>query len=440
MTRCLARLFAAFLFTLTGALAARAVETPYVVLDLGSGRVLADRNANQLWYPASVTKLMNAYVTFKAIRSGQVSLATRVVISKNALAEPPSKMGFKVGTAIDLDNAIKMMLVHSSNDIAVAVAETVGGSEAAFVARMNAEAARLGMGSTHFVNPNGLPGPGQYTTARDLAVLGQALWKEFPEWRPIYRITAIKSGKRVLKSANNLLERYPGTLGMKTGFICSSGFNVVALAQRGDRVLLAVVLGMPSALERAELAARLFNDGFEGRGRPGPTLAGLQGNSPAPYVIDMKPEICMKKDRGEHETDDEEQVSALVPKFKLMDPIVVTTLGVVKPDGSIKAAADVADAPAATKGKKAAAKATAEKTEPAKKATKTAKKTKKPAEPAPATDDASLMPASAAGDADAAPPVKASGTKAGKAPAKLEIGVPFDSTEIAPLPEAGGLH
>jgi len=421
VTRCLARLFAAFLFTLAGALAARAVETPYLVLDLGSGRVLADRNANQLWYPASVTKLMNAYVTFKAIRSGEVSLATRVVVSKNALAEPPSKMGFKVGTAIDLDNAIKMMLVHSSNDIAVAVAETVGGSEAAFVARMNAEAARLGMGSTHFVNPNGLPGAGQYTTARDLAVLGQALWKEFPEWRPIYRITAIKSGKRVLKSANNLLERYPGTLGMKTGFICSSGFNVVALAQRGDRVLLAVVLGMPSALERAELAARLFNDGFEGRARPGPTLAGLQGNSPAPYVVDMKPEICMKKDRGEHEAgDDEEQVSALVPKFKLMDPIVVTTLGVVKPDGSIKAAPVVADAPAATKTRKPAAKVAADKAEPAKKATKTAKKTKKP-DPA-----ATVLPAS--------------GTKAAKSPAKLEVGVPFDSTEIAPLPEPGGLH
>ena len=429
MTRCFARLFVAFLFTLTGALAARAVETPYVVLDLGSGRVLADRNANQLWYPASVTKLMNAYVTFKAIRSGEVSLATRVVVSKNALAEPPSKMGFKVGTAIDLDNAIKMMLVHSSNDIAVAVAETVAGSEAAFIARMNAEAARLGMGSTHFVNPNGLPGAGQYTTARDLAVLGQALWKEFPEWRPIYRITAIKSGKRVLKSANNLLERYPGTLGMKTGFICSSGFNVVALAQRGDRMLLAVVLGMPSALERAELAARLFNDGFAGRARPGPTLAGLQGNSPAPYVIDMKPEICMKKDRGEHETgDDEEQVSALVPKFKLMDPIVVTTLGVVKPDGSIKAAADVADAPAATKTKKSAAKVAADKAEPVKKTTKTAKKTKKPADPVPGADD------------PAATVLPASGTKAGKSPAKLEVGVPFDSTEIAPLPEPGGLH
>jgi D-alanyl-D-alanine carboxypeptidase len=207
VNRSIARLFALFLMIGIGTSAASAVEAPYLVVDLDSGKVLAERNPHQLWYPASITKLMNAYVVFKALRDGRLNMSTQVVVSRHALNEPPSKMGFRVGTIIDLDNALKMMMVHSSNDIAMAIAETVGGSEEGFVAMMNAEAARLGMTSTRFVNPNGLPGNGQYTTARDLAVLARALWTEFPERRELYRITAIRSGERVLKSANSLLER-----------------------------------------------------------------------------------------------------------------------------------------------------------------------------------------------------------------------------------------
>ena len=431
--RSIARLIAMLIVTFTGALAAEAVETPYIVVDMESGRVLSDRNAHQDWYPASVTKLMNAYVVFKALKTGEVSLSTRVVVSKNALAEPPSKMGFKVGTAIDLDNAMKMMLVHSSNDIAVAVAETVGGNEAAFVDRMNAEAARLGMASTHFVNPNGLPGPGQYTTARDLAVLASAIWTEYPGWRPIFSITAIQSGKRVLKSANNLLERYPGAVGMKTGFICSSGFNVVAVAQRGNKTLLAVVLGMDNPTHRAELAARLLNDGFEGRSRPGVALASFRGSSPIAGALDMRDAICKRKNRGENDAADDEvmQVSALVPKFKLMDPVVVTTLGVVKPDGTVNTAASTEPDAAAPVVKKSHAK-------------QAAKKTKKPATPPEtAAGDASLAVDTSNAD-NATPAATPASTSKSKKPvkgaAKVEIGIPFDSTDIAPLPEPGGLH
>ncbi|MBZ9937410.1 D-alanyl-D-alanine carboxypeptidase [Mesorhizobium sp. BR1-1-16] len=436
--RSLARFIVALMLMLPGAIAAWAVETPYIVVDMASGRVLSERNPHQMWYPASVTKLMNAYVVFKALRAGEVSLATRVIVSKNALAEPPSKMGFKVGTAIDLDNAMKMMLVHSSNDIAVAVAETVGGNEAAFVGRMNAEAERLGLSSTHFINPNGLPGAGQHSTARDLAVLARTIWTEFPEWRPIFSISAIQSGKRVLKSANNLLDRYPGTLGMKTGFICSSGFNVVAVAQHGSTTLLTVVLGMDNAKDRAELAARLMNDGFGGRSKPGPTLASFRGSSPVPYAIDMRGEICQRKDRGEHEVDAEAaQVSALVPKFKLMDPVPVTTLGMMTADGTIKAVSTDPD-PAAPAAKKKAS---------SKKATsKAAKKSGKAAVTAATGDselpaDATNAPAATpdATPASSAPATKKS-TKKTAAPTKLEIGVPFDSTDIAPLPEQGELH
>ena len=133
-------------------------EPAFIVVDANSGMVLGQRDADHIWHPASVTKLMTAYLTFKAIQSGQLRMTSPVIVSKNALAEPPSKMGFKVGTAITVDNALKMLIVHSANDIAVALAETIGGgSEARFVAQMNAEARRLGMASTHYDNPNGLP-------------------------------------------------------------------------------------------------------------------------------------------------------------------------------------------------------------------------------------------------------------------------------------------
>ncbi|MBN9010384.1 MAG: D-alanyl-D-alanine carboxypeptidase, partial [Rhizobiales bacterium] len=183
----------------------------FIVVDMDSGTVLGQRDSGHIWHPASVTKLMTAYLTFKALQSGQIRMTSPVIVSKNALAEPPSKMGFKVGTAVTVDNALKMVLVHSANDIAVALAEAVGGSEARFVAEMNAEARRLGMASTHYDNPNGLPSPGQLTNARDLAVLARAVWTDFPQYRAYFGIPAIKAGRKVLRSENSLLLRYPGT-------------------------------------------------------------------------------------------------------------------------------------------------------------------------------------------------------------------------------------
>jgi D-alanyl-D-alanine carboxypeptidase len=415
--RPIAYLFATLIAVFLVAGSAFAVERPYLVVDMDSGKVLADRNAQQLWYPASITKLMNAYVTFKALREGRVSLQTEVVVSAAALAEPPSKMGFKVGTVIDLDNALKMMLVHSSNDIAVAVAETVGGSEQHFVDMMNAEAARLGMSSTHFVNPNGLPAPGQATTARDLAVLARALWIEFPDRRPIFQISAIRSGKKVMKSANTLLERYRGTLGMKTGFICSSGFNIVAVAKRNGRTLIAVVLGSSNSKDRAELTARLLNDGFSKPFSlmPKATLASFRGSSPIPYVIDMRDDICRKKSKGENEAeadaDGAPMVSALDPRLR-MEPVAVTTLGMRNSAGktAVTTADDTPPVPA----------------KPPKR--KTAKKKSAKA----AAADGPVAP-TLVDTGDAAPP-RASGKGSEKMP-QIEVGVPFDSTLIAPLPD-----
>jgi D-alanyl-D-alanine carboxypeptidase len=248
------------------ALAKTTDKSPYILVDVDSGMVLADRQADQPWYPASLTKLMTAYVTFRAMAVGQVTSETRVVASATAAAQDPIRMGFDVGTKISLDNALKMMLVPSANDIAVAIAEGVGGGLAAFVNTMNAEAARLGLNKTRFENPNGLPAPGQVTTARDLAVLARQIWIEFPDHRPLFGIPAIASGGSVFHSPNlMLLERYRGTQGMKTGFTCEAGYNLAATATRDGRTLLAVVLGRTSSTDRAELAARLLNDGFAGK-------------------------------------------------------------------------------------------------------------------------------------------------------------------------------
>src|SRR5690606_991652 len=207
-------------------------------------------------------KLMTAYVVFDQLKAGRLKLTSPVKVSAHALAQAPSKMGFKVGTVMNVDNALKMMIVKSANDIATAGAETVGGSEAGFVAMMNAEAERLGMTSTHFDNPNGLPDLQHVSTARDLAVLGRAVWTDFPEYREYFGIPAIKTGKHVLRSQNKLLEQYRGTTGMKTGFICASGYNMVASARRGGRTLIAVVLGATSSNARNETAARLLDQGF----------------------------------------------------------------------------------------------------------------------------------------------------------------------------------
>ena len=175
-------------------------------------------------------------------------MTSPVKITQNALNEPPSKMGFKVGTILTVDNAIKMLLVKSANDIAVAMGEAISGKEEDFVVRMNEEARRLGMSGTHFVNPNGLPAEGQVTTARDLGILARAIWMEFPQHHDLFRIAAIRHGKTIMRNYNGLLERYPGASGMKTGFICASGFNLVASVTRGEETLIAVVLGARSAI------------------------------------------------------------------------------------------------------------------------------------------------------------------------------------------------
>jgi D-alanyl-D-alanine carboxypeptidase len=237
-----------------------------LVVEADSGRVLHAENATYPWYPASVTKLMTAYVVLKAVKDGRVSLDTLVGVSPVAAAQAPSKMGFKPGTQLTVDNAMKMMMVKSANDMAVVLAEGIDGSLEAFADDMNRTAARLGMTQTHYVNPNGLPADGHVTSARDLAILARAIIRDLPEYEYFVHIPAIKFGRRITRNFNSLIGRYPGADGMKTGFICASGFNLVASATRDNKRLIAVVLGASSSSMRAYKAVQLLERGFSGGG------------------------------------------------------------------------------------------------------------------------------------------------------------------------------
>src|SRR6478735_7929492 len=168
---------AAGAFSLAGA--TRAQAEAQLLIEASTGKVLHAENATYPWYPASVTKLMTTYTTLKAIRDGKITLDTLIPVTPEAAAERPTKMGFKVGTTLTIDNALKMMLVKSANDIAVALAQGVGGSVDGFAEMMNDNAHALGMTQTHYVNPNGLPDDRQYTSARDLAMLARALIRDF---------------------------------------------------------------------------------------------------------------------------------------------------------------------------------------------------------------------------------------------------------------------
>jgi D-alanyl-D-alanine carboxypeptidase len=269
-----------------------AAANPTMVVDVGSGRVIAHQEAFRKWYPASLTKLMTAYTTFRSMRSGELSPETVVVMSKHAADQPASKMWFRPGSKLTLDSALKLLIIKSANDVAVAIGETVSGSEAAFVQRMNQEALRLGMTSTRFVNPNGLPGKGQYTTARDMALLATAIRREFPEYAGYFALEGVTTGKKDYPNFNLLVGRFPGADGMKTGYVCASGFNQVSSATRNGRTVISVVLGADSLGARADLSAELLQKGLT------TTVAGNRLEQLAPYgegqdqVTDISAEIC----------------------------------------------------------------------------------------------------------------------------------------------------
>jgi len=274
-----------------------ASAAPSLVIDAASGAVLYEDQATRPWYPASLTKLMTVYVALKAVREHRIALDTPLAVSSRAASMPPSKMGFRPGTLVTLDNALKMLMVKSANDIAVTIAEGVSGSVEAFADDMNEAAASLGLSQSHFVNPNGLPNPQHVSSARDLAILGRTLYLAFPEQAELFSIGALRLGGDIITNHNNLLGRYPGVDGMKTGFTCAAGFNVVASASQGGKKLIAVVLGAPNVAQRTVKAAALFDRGFTGIDHPGGAVTALPAQSASPPP-DMSNGVCRKRGKA----------------------------------------------------------------------------------------------------------------------------------------------
>jgi D-alanyl-D-alanine carboxypeptidase len=269
---------------------------PAILVDANTGAVLEHEDAFQRWYPASLTKLMTAYVAFRAIQQGEVTLDSPVRISARATAEPPSKMGYPAGTVISLDAALKIIMVKSANDIATAIAESLGGSQSAFAARMNTEARRIGMTNSNFVNPHGLHDDRQYTTAHDLAVLALALRAQFPQYASYFSIEALGAGKDVIENHNTLIGRFTGADGMKTGYTCPAGYNLVASATRNGRTMLAVVIGATSVATRADRAADLLAKGFSLPVSQTPRLWDIkpQAGEDAAQPVNMRETVCTK--------------------------------------------------------------------------------------------------------------------------------------------------
>ncbi len=286
------------------AAAAPALAGTSIVVDASSGAVLSSENPTQAWHPASTTKMMTLYLALKAVREGRIGLETAIPASKLAASQPRVKVYIKAGQEITLDNAIRIMMVKSANDIAYVIAEGVGGNVENFVAMMNAEAQRLGMNDTHFVNPNGWHHPDQQSSARDLAVLAMALMNEFGRYSDYWNTGAVQLGKQVLNNTNGLVGRYYGINGMKTGFVCASGFNVVSTASRNGRTLIAVVMGASSGAERTVKAAQLLDEGFGKWGGFGGNIASMpSGNGGRAYSI------CDSVRRGGHALGDDAETS-----------------------------------------------------------------------------------------------------------------------------------
>ncbi|WP_372424832.1 D-alanyl-D-alanine carboxypeptidase family protein [Salinarimonas chemoclinalis] len=303
-------LLLAALGTLAGPARAQIDEAPLLLADLDTGAVIFERNATMPWYPASLTKMMTAYVALDAVRNGRASMNSLLVVSEKAASMPPSKMGFAPGSQITLDNALKIISVKSANDVAWTIAENLGGGSAdRFVAEMNATARRLGMTDSRFTNPSGLPDLSKSTTARDMALLAQALWRDFPGHRALWGMDAIVYGSSVMRNHNGIIGRYPGATGMKTGYVCSSGFNVVATAERNGRRLVAVVMGQMSSNERTALTASLLEHGFTaqrglfgiGGGRSLASLPRSAVTSPP----DLRPIVCDPNRRRGGESDND---------------------------------------------------------------------------------------------------------------------------------------
>ncbi|NQE63080.1 D-alanyl-D-alanine carboxypeptidase family protein [Caulobacter sp. RHG1] len=234
-----------------------------IVIDANSGEVLYDKRADSPRYPASVTKVMTLYLTFEALSEGRLKLTDRVTMSPRAAAQAPTKIGLPAGDSLSVDEAIKAMTVKSANDVAVAMAERLAGSESRFAALMTLRGQELGMRNSRFVNASGLPDSRQISSARDLAILSRATMRDFPQYYSYFSTKGFYFRGNYIKGHNRLLDSMEGFDGLKTGYTNASGFNLAGSAVRDGRRLIAVVLGGPSTAWRDNNMEDLLLTGFD---------------------------------------------------------------------------------------------------------------------------------------------------------------------------------
>ncbi|MEQ9328068.1 MAG: D-alanyl-D-alanine carboxypeptidase family protein [Rhodospirillales bacterium] len=245
-------------------IAAKPAEARYasIVVDADSGQVLYARNPDTRRYPASLTKIMTLYMLFSALEEKRVGMETKFKVSSRAEGQAPSKLGLRAGSTITVRDAILALVTKSANDVATVVAENLGGTEIAFARQMTERARGLGMRKTQFRNASGLPNRRQLSTARDMALLGRAIQRDFPQFYTLFNTRSFEYAGRTYGNHNNLLASYRGTDGIKTGYIDASGFNLVASVERDGRRLIGVVFGGKSARSRDAHMAKLLDDAF----------------------------------------------------------------------------------------------------------------------------------------------------------------------------------
>lgn len=244
---------------------AKSSEAGYasIVLDADTGEVLRSRNADTRNYPASLTKLMTLYMLFEELDSGRMKMNNKLIVSKRAAGQPASKLGLKRGESITVRQAIMALATKSANDVATVIAEAISGTEWEFAAAMTNRARNLGMKRTRFRNASGLPNRKQLSSARDMSVLAMAILRDFPHYYDYFSAEKFTYQGRTHSTHNNLLNRYPGMDGLKTGYIRASGFNLVASAVRDGRRIVAVVFGGRTAKSRDKHMVKLLDIGFE---------------------------------------------------------------------------------------------------------------------------------------------------------------------------------